>query len=175
MNNKTLTFLLSNLLIILAITTRFLPHPPNFTAVLSVGIFAGYLFKNKAIGYIIPIIAMIASDLIIGMHNTLWAVYLSIIIAGIIGSKINQSNNGKIALSSFSSALVFFILTNFAVWIAGILYPFNISGLMSCYISAIPFFGYTLLSTIIYSFILFKLYNLLENYILLKNYNKELH
>jgi len=90
MNTKTLNFTLSNILIILAIASRFLPHPPNFTAVISVGIFAGFLFKNKTIGYIVPIISMVASDIILGFHNTLWAVYLSLIIATIIGTKIKN-------------------------------------------------------------------------------------
>jgi len=66
MDSKTLKLVLSNLLIIFAIATRFLPHPPNFTAVIAVGIFAGFLFKNKIFAYVLPIIAMIASDLILG-------------------------------------------------------------------------------------------------------------
>ena len=175
MNNTKLKFLLSNALIILAIASRFLPHPPNFTAVLSVGIFAGFLFRNKALGYIIPIIAMIASDIILGMHSTMWAVYFSIIIAGFIGTKIKKSIMGNIALSSLISAVMFFVITNFAVWLNGIMYPMNFQGLISCYISAIPFFGYTLLSTIVYSFILFEIYSLFEKNIFSKRIDNQLN
>jgi len=175
MNTKTLNFTLSNILIILAIASRFLPHPPNFTAVISVGIFAGFLFKNKTIGYIIPIISMVASDIILGFHNTLWSIYLSLIIATIIGTKMKKSNTGSITLSSLISATIFYIITNFAVWLNGIMYPTNLSGLISCYISAIPFFGYTLLSTFLFSFILFGLYSLLEKYIFSKEINNQLN
>ena len=175
MNTKTLNFTLSNILIILAIASRFLPHPPNFTAVISVGIFAGFLFKNKTIGCIVPIISMVASDIILGFHNTLWAVYLSLIIATIIGTKMKKSNTGSITLSSLISATIFYIITNFAVWLNGIMYPNNLSGLLSCYISAIPFFGYTLLSTFLFSFILFGLYSLLEKYIFSKEINNQLN
>jgi hypothetical protein len=155
--------------------SRFLPHPQNFTAALSVGIFAGFLFKNKAFGYIIPISAMIASDLFIGMHSTIWAVYTSILIAGFIGANLKKSNPGNIALSSFISAVIFFAITNFAVWLNGIMYPMNIAGLTSCYISAIPFFGYILLSTVVYSFIIFEIYNLFEKYIFSKGISNQLN
>jgi hypothetical protein len=174
MDSKTLKFALSNLLIIFAIATRFLPHPPNFTAVIAVGIFAGFLFKNKIFAYVLPIIAMIASDLILGFHSTIWAVYFALILAAIIGTQIKKANIGNVALSSLISAVIFFIITNFAVWMSGIMYPNNIAGLISCYISGIPFFGYTLLSAMIYSLILFELYSLAEKYILSRNINKQL-
>ncbi|HOV91921.1 MAG TPA: hypothetical protein PLC04_02415 [Candidatus Kapabacteria bacterium] len=175
MNTKKLNFILLNLLIILAIASRFLPHPPNFTAVISVGIFAGFLFKNKTIGYIVPIIAMVASDIILGFHSTIWAVYLSLIIATLIGARVKKSNIGSITLSSLISATIFYIITNFAVWSNGIMYPMNYSGLISCYISAIPFFGYSLLSTFIFSFILFGLYSLFEKYIFSKQIDNQLN
>lgn len=175
MNNTKLKFLLSNALIIFAIASRFLPHPPNFTAVLSVGIFAGFLFRNKTFGYIIPIIAMIASDIILGMHSTMWAVYFSIIISAFIGANLKKSSTGNIALSSLISAVIFFALTNFAVWLNGIMYPMNLQGLISSYISAIPFFGYTLLSTVVYSFVLFEIYTLFEKYIFSKRVNNQLN
>ena len=48
------------------------------------------------------------------------------------------------------SATIFFVITNFAVWMSGTMYPLTIDGLLLCYTMAIPFFGNTLAGTLFY-------------------------
>tara|TARA_B100000242_G_C42713312_1_gene333377 strand:- start:240 stop:497 length:258 start_codon:yes stop_codon:yes gene_type:complete len=54
-------------------------------------------------------------------------------------------------------ALLFFIITNFGVWLSG-LYGYNIEGIIKCYVLAIPFFGYTLISTLLFSLLIETVY-----------------
>ena len=134
---------------ILIAVTRLAPHPPNFTPLLSISIFCGLIFKNK-LSFCIPLFAMIISDLWLGFHNVLFFVYMPLLIVFAIGYKFKSALNFKnIAILSLSSSIIFFIVSNFGVWIVG--YPKTISGFIACYVAAIPFFHNTLISTLMYS------------------------
>ena len=61
----------------------------------------------------------------------------------------------NIAVAAVSSSVLFFVLTNFAVWARGVLYPLTSAGLVECYVAAIPFFGNTLAGDLFYSTVLF--------------------
>ena len=50
-------------LIILAVLTRLLPHPPNVAPITGIALFAGNKFDNKWIGFILPLVCMFLSDL----------------------------------------------------------------------------------------------------------------
>jgi hypothetical protein len=41
----------------------------------------------------------------------------------------------------------FFVVSNYAVWAGGDMYPHTMSGLMACYAAAIPFYRNDLIST----------------------------
>jgi len=127
-------------LIILAAVTRLLPHPFNFTAVGAMALFAGSSFRNSIAAFVVPLFAMLVTDSIIGFHNSMWAVYLSFGLIVLLGMtlKNRKSISGIIGRSLAGSAL-FFLITNFAVWLSSVIYPQSFSGLMSCYLAAIPF------------------------------------
>ncbi len=143
-------------MIVAAALVRLLPHPPNFVPIAAMALFAGAYFKEKRLAYIVPIAAMLITDLIIGLHNTLIAVYLSFALIVFIGSlMIKQKKVTSIALASVTASVSFFIITNFAVWLVSPLYPATGAGLAACYTAAIPFFHYTLLGDLFYAGILF--------------------
>tara|TARA_B100000029_G_scaffold497730_1_gene565638 strand:- start:2541 stop:3053 length:513 start_codon:yes stop_codon:yes gene_type:complete len=148
--------------IFLVSLTRVFPHPPNFTPILALAIFGGMYLPNKLTALSIPIIAMFLSDLIIGFHSQIYAVYLSIIILSFLGNMIEKKNIFNLSILGISGSLLFFILTNFSVWLTEGLYTLNITGLIQCYIMAIPFFHNTLISTIIFLIALFTGYSLIE-------------
>lgn len=161
--NKYLTprniFIASALLI--AIAGRLIPHAPNFTPVTAMALFGGATLNNKRLAYILPIVAMFLSDLIIGFHNTMWAVYLAFIATVYIGTKINGNIKPlTVITASVASSALFFIVTNFAVWLGSNFYPQNIYGLIECYVAAIPFFNNGLLGDLFYSGILFTVFAL---------------
>jgi len=131
---------------------RIIPHPANFAPIAAMAIFGGtYMGKKQAL--ILPILAMILSDFIIGFDSLpiRLSVYGSFIFAVLIGFWIKNHKNFKnIVLASFLSSILFFIITNFAVWAFGGLYPKSISGLTECYFIAIPFFRNTILGDLFY-------------------------
>ena len=75
---------------------------------------------------------------------------------------MEKKNIRNLAITGVSGSLIFFIITNFSVWLGGKLYPLNIDGLIQCYTMAIPFFHNTLISTFIFLAILFTGYSLIE-------------
>ena len=138
-------------MIALVVATRLLPHPPNFTAALSVAMFAGALYARPYSALLVPWLAMAVSDLVLGWHATLWAVYLAVALSVGCGRwMLERMSSAGLLAAGISSSALFFIATNFAVWAHGDLYPPTLAGLLACYIAAIPFFHHTLLSTLLY-------------------------
>ncbi|MCK9204646.1 MAG: hypothetical protein M0P58_09475 [Bacteroidales bacterium] len=128
-------------IILVAAVLRLLPHWPNFTPIAAMALFAGTYFDRKQYAFAIPIAAMLLSDLIIGLHANMPAVYLSFAITVLIGMYIrNKVSVGSIVLASFTSAVIFFLITNFAAWQASPFYPQTMAGLTESYIAGLAFF-----------------------------------
>ena len=159
MNTKVL--LIASIIFLVSLT-RLVPHLPNFTPILALAIFGGAYLPNRIIALSIPILAMFLSDLIIGFHSQIYAVYVTIIVLSLLGNTIKTKNIKNITITGFAGSLIFFIITNFSVWLSGGLYPLNIEGLLQCYIMAIPFFHNTLISTLLFLSILFFGYTFAE-------------
>ena len=147
-----------SLIIILAFA-RLIPHPPNFTPIIAVAIISGYFFKNFNLSVLILLAAMLISDLFIGFYENIIFVYVSLILITFIFHKISSKINFKnLFIYSFAGSVIFFVISNFGVWALGspglqdIAYEKSLSGLIQCYILAIPFFGNTFLSTLIFSY-----------------------
>ena len=141
-----------SLILILAFS-RLIPHPPNFTPIIATALMSGFLLKNKHLSLIVVLISMVISDLIIGFYSSYFFVYFSLILIILIFSKfIKKVNFKNLFVLSISSSLLFFVVTNFGVWMMGDLYEKNLNGLALCYILAIPYFTNTLLSTIFFSY-----------------------
>ena len=140
-------FWVITLMVIAAAFVRLIPHPPNFAPIAAIALFGGAYYSKKSFAYLIPISAMFLTDLILGFHSTMWAVYLSFVLIVALGMiMIKKKNVKNVILASVVSSVLFFVLTNFAVWLSGIMYPLNIAGLGACFTAAIPFFQNTLLS-----------------------------
>ena len=147
-----------SLILILALA-RLIPHPPNFTPIIAVAIMSGYFFKNINLSFLILIVAMLVSDLFIGFYENVIFVYASLLFITFVFYKISNKINFKnLFIYSFAGSLIFFIVSNFGVWALGspgvydIAYEKNLNGLVECYILAIPFFGNTFLSTVIFAY-----------------------
>ena len=135
-------------LIVLAILTRIIPHPPNFAPITGIALFSAINFNNRFFKFFVPLISLVIYDLIIGFSLINIFVYLSFIVIVLVGNHFK-----KIKLKSvFISSIVFFIISNFGVWLIG--YPKTVSGIVMCYTAAIPFFINTILGDLFYSFLL---------------------
>lgn len=150
------------LLILFGIIARFLPHAWNFTPMSAIAIFAT-TYLGLRYSYIILFVIMLSSDLFLGFYQwqIMIAVYASFAIAGILGIILKNNKTIKfIILCTLSSSLIFFIITNWAVWQFGTMYQHTVSGLFQSYLMAIPFFKNSLIGDIVFSLFLFGLYEL---------------
>lgn len=127
--------------------SRFIPHPPNFTSLIALSFYIPALFGLRYIPVVI--IALLITDLIIGFHSTMIFTSGSVVFIGLISKYFNKSILLRISGSLFG-ALIFFLVSNFGVW-AGGYYGYSLLGIIDCYLLAIPFFGYSLISTLIFS------------------------
>ena len=140
-------------LILILIISRLIPHPPNFTPIISVAIISSYFFKDKFLSILVLMISMILSDFLIGFHKNIFFVYLSLVTITLVFYNLREKINFKsMFLFGFFGSLIFYLISNFGVWILGTMYEKNFSGLLNCYIMAIPFFKNTFLSTLFFSY-----------------------
>ena len=122
-------------------------------------IVSGYFFKNVNLSLLTLLVAMLISDLFIGFYENVIFVYASLLLITFAFHKINKKINFKnLFIYGFAGSIVFFVISNFGVWALGspgvydVAYDRNLSGLIECYILAIPFFGNTFLSTLIFAY-----------------------
>jgi len=148
------------ILIVFAIMGRVLPHPANFAPVAAVALFSGALLPRR-LALVVPLTVMIASDLIIGLHPTIYATWGSFAVIALVSSfKFKKVSVNNVVFSSIAASVFFYITSNFAVWLEGRLYSYTLADLMRCYFNAIPFFRNTLLGDMVFSVSLFGLFAL---------------
>lgn len=133
--------------------SRLIPHPPNVTPVIAIAIMSTYFFKNIYISILSLVISMIIADLFIGFHTNMIFVYSSLVMIVLIFSMIKKNITFKnLLIYGFSGSMLFYLISNFGVWLLTGMYSKNFSGLVECYILAIPFLANTIISTIFFSY-----------------------
>lgn len=177
MDKQNKSFILpATLLIVAAGFTRLFPHYPNFTAIGAMAIFGGSIIKDKKYALLLPLAALFISDVCLHLFTSVSGfygtsqifVYAAFMLITLLASFIKKSSVSNMVFASFWSGIIFFIISNFGVWISSDVYPISLSGLSSCFLAAIPFyknefFGNFLLNSIyanlFYSVSLFYIYN----------------
>ena len=137
--------------------TRFIPHPPNFTSLIALSFYVPALLGMRYVPAVV--ISFAITDFIIGYHSGTHWTWGSVLIIGFISSYFTRDLFFRLFGAVFAG-VIFFIITNFGVWTSG-MYGYTFKGLLNCFVLAIPFFTYTLISTLIYSVIIetfFKIY-----------------
>ena len=149
----------------MAVLVRLLPHPPNVTPIITLALFGSTNFKNKWLGISLPLIAMVISDIYLGFNGiTLW-VYGSFLLISLLGRYWKKIKIQNVLISS----LIFFIITNFGVWLGG--YPKTIEGILLCYTMAIPFFINSILGDLFFSYLMKFSFQSVEKKILARSSN----
>lgn len=136
-------------LIVLAVASRLLPHPPNFAPITGIALFAAAKFRNKLIAFILPLVCLFLTDLILGLGWINLFVYGAFGMISLLGFSIKRVKIQTVLLSS----IIFFIVSNLGVWV--LYYPLTSEGFMTCFTLAIPFFTNTLLGDLAYTAVLF--------------------
>jgi hypothetical protein len=149
--------------ILLAAASRLLPHPPNFTPIGAIALFGGAHLRERWQAFVVPLAAMVVSDLIIGWHQLVPLVYGSFALTVVIGMWLHDRKTmWPITGAALTSSVLFFIVTNFGVWALGSMYAKTLSGLVAAYVAAIPFFRNTVTGDLFYTAVLFGGFGLLE-------------
>jgi hypothetical protein len=158
-------------IVVAAAMARLMPHPPNMTPIGAMALFGGAFLPSRRLAYALPLAAMLLSDIVLGM--TLYGramltsqpiVYASLLATVAMGTLIRDRrsvlNVGAVALAS---SVLFYLVTNLAVWASGPMYPRSLAGLAVCYAAAIPFFRNSLIGDMAVTAILFGGFAWLEN------------
>ena len=136
---------------LILVLSRIIPHPPNFTPILAGIIFLPFIKKDLTFSVIVPLAAMLISDLIIGMHSLMLWTYAPIILLSCLTYYFHQDKIMRIGNLAVASPMIFFLISNFGVWILGSSYARDISGLMECYFNAIPFYASSAISCLLFT------------------------
>lgn len=159
MRNKKFDIFFGFFLVMALVLTRKLPLLPNLSLMGSAFLFAGYLSSKSKASFLVPFAALFISDYWIGFYSGMAWVYSGFALSLLLGAFIKEIKWTQIAGASLLSSLAFFVVSNFGVWTSGSLYSRSFSGLVECYIAAIPFFRNTLLSDLLGSLAIFHVFH----------------
>lgn len=157
-------------LMILAVFSRMIPHPWNFTAVGAVALFGGAYLNSKTASLVLPLLVLFLSDLILGFHSTMVFVYGAFLLTVLLGWNLrDQRSVLSVTGNSVAASCLFFLITNAGVWLSTSLYSSDLSGLMMSYTMAIPFFGNQIAGDLFFTAALFAGYEVLKKFVVSTN------
>jgi len=141
-----------------SVVIRLLPHTPNVAPVVGIGLYSGaYLPKRWAV--VVPLLAIIAGDLILGWIPEHLFGWLAVALSVAIGFYLRgRKSVFAVAGGALAASTLFFLLSNFGVWFLGYAhasYPRDWSGLLSCYAAGIPFYRNGVMGDLLYTGVLF--------------------
>lgn len=156
-------FAVLTLLVLAAAASRLAPHPPNFSPVAALALFAGAHFADRRAAFGVPLAGLLLSDLALGFYSGMAWVYGSFALIVCLGLALRARRTfWPVTSAALAGSVLFFAVTNFGVWAAGGLYPRTGGGLGACYAAAIPFFQHTLAGDLSYAALLFGVFALAE-------------
>jgi len=139
---------------------------PNVSPITALALFSGAYLADRKLALLIPVVAMLIGDLVLGLHNIMFFTYGAFILITLIGIFISSRVCGHIVIAaSLGSSVLFFLVTNFGVWMVSGFYPMTPEGLLTCYTAAIPFFQMTLMGDLFFVGVFFGLFMMLEHYL----------
>lgn len=154
-------------LIAVAAALRIAPHPWNFTPIGAMAIFSGAMLRSRWMKFTLPLLALFAGDVFVGFHKLMPAVYASFLVSVAIGMWLEKRRSvARIGAATLAGAAQFFLVTNFAVWLAFDTYPKTVAGLAACYAAGLPLLGNTLAGDALYVALLFGGFALAERLVL---------
>ncbi|POY34869.1 hypothetical protein C3K47_18115 [Solitalea longa] len=172
MNNKPRVFAVLSFIALALLTRIYLFPVHGYSPIDAIAIFSGAYFGRKWLAFLCPLLAVWISDQIVnlqfyhkivpfydGFYWQYGSYILMVVLASVIIKKPKVATVGGMAITS---ALLFFIISNFGVWAGGMIYPMNAGGLTACYIAGLPYLNSAILSDLIYCGLLFGGFELLK-------------
>jgi hypothetical protein len=169
------------IIVVFVAMSRLVPHTLatslfNFSPLGGIALFSAAYFNRRYMAYLLPFVALWASNLLI--DNLFFAkyydgfawfanpeVYFAFMLIVLMGTGLlKKITVPRLGIAAVSSSLVFFIVTNFYVWLNTLTYPKTYEGFVACYVAAIPFYWNTLVSDFLYVGVLFGGFELVKRY-----------
>lgn len=163
---------------------RVIPHPPNVAPLTAMALFGGAMCASRRLAFALPLAALFLSDLLLagltrahiysgwlatgwGFYKTWWAVYGATALVVTLGFWLRgrERSAPAIAVATVASSLLFFLVTNFGVWLQDGLYPLTAAGLAECYTAALPFYRNSLAGDAVFVTALFGGFALAERWV----------
>jgi hypothetical protein len=149
-----------------AAALRLVPHPPNFSPIDAMALFSGAYLAKRWMSFVAPVAALLVSDAVLGFYHGVATVYATVALIVVVGWWLSSRRSaGRIALAAVAGSVIFFVLTNFGMWLSSGIYPLTPAGLAACYTAAIPFFQNTLAGDLFYAALLFGGFHLAETFL----------
>jgi hypothetical protein len=155
-----------------AALSRLVPHPPNVTPVAAMALLGGSCLVNRKAAYVVPLASMFVSDVVLATTRYDWhlmlasqpVVYAAILATTLLGRMISDRRSPwQVGSAMLAASIMFFLVTNFAVWAMGELYPRTGAGLAACYTAGLPFFRNSLMGDAFHTLVLFGGLAIVEN------------
>jgi hypothetical protein len=160
-NHSRILAILSAILV--AAVLRLVPHPPNFTPIGAMALFSGAYLGRKPLAFAAPLGALLLSDLVLGFYHGQATVYFSVALIVMLGMIALRSVSPlRVGAAAIASSILFFVITNFGMWLFSGIYSRTLAGLEACYVAAIPFFQNTVAGDLFYATLLFGGFKLAE-------------
>jgi hypothetical protein len=168
MKTRKLFLIIVSAIVIFGVIARIMPHDANFAPMGAIALFAVAFYKKKSLALIIPVSAWWLSDLYLNnvvypsnegftwfTYDQLFSILALIAIVGLGSLLLKKLSIASVMISSLSASLIFFVISNFGVWIKGFMYPKTWSGLITCYEMGLPFYKATFVSDLVYTGVFF--------------------
>ena len=174
-NARLIVFTL--LLIVLATVCKYFFGPnldwSGFSPVIAIALFSGFIVRQKDTSFLLPLLALFISHVVIqflymqdifpyaGFYGGQWKHYLILLVATLIGWMLKGRSNASLLAGSVIAPTVFFLMSNFAVWLGTTeaVYSKDFNGLMTCYAAGLPFYKNALIATLVFLPAILLLYN----------------
>ena len=140
------------------VAARLLPHAPGFLPVAASGFFAARVLRIPALAVVVPVLGMVLSDAALPGED--WRIQLvgftAIAIPALAGIATRRWRGVlPAAVTMVACSIIFFLLSNGAVWAFSGMYPLTSQGLTQCYVAALPFLDKTVLGDLFWTAVLF--------------------
>ncbi|MBI1343436.1 MAG: hypothetical protein GC171_10935 [Terrimonas sp.] len=173
-NIKWILFI--SLLVLLTVAYKIFLGPDvnwsGFSPVMAIAVFSGMIIKRKNSSFLLPLLALLVSDIIIeilfkadlfdyeGFYAGQWKNYGLILTATLIGWGLRGRSRQNLLAGAIAAPTVYFFLSNTMVWMSSVaLYTKDFSGLMNCYTAGLPFYRNSLIATIVFLPLIMVAYN----------------
>jgi hypothetical protein len=154
------------LAIVAAAALRLVPHPPNFSPIDAMALFSGAYLGKRWVAFVAPLAALLLSDLLLGFYHGMATVYATVALIVVVGWWLSAHRTPlRIGAAALASSVIFFVITNFGMWLFSGFYPLTAAGLEACYVAAIPFFQNTVAGDLFYSALLFGGFAIAEHFV----------